>query len=362
MKIRIAALTAALLAVPAAAVAVEEPVPPAPPPATPAPGEGAPIATAETDDALLERISGEMMKKVEEIRGLKFKQDVKRVWKSRDEAKAEMIADIDEDMPPEKQVAFSREMAFFGLLKEGTDLKELFSDFISAGAAGYYKPTTKVFSLVRGFKEDASRPIVFHELIHAIEDQYFDFHAAQKKYVDADMGDHAAAMQALVEGSARYYEDLFVDNEPGLRMKYFKALQEAEGASENSGKIGEMPPVILISMVFYPYGNGSDFLKEVLPALEAKGRKDAIGAVYSAPPVSTEQILHPEKYLGSDLPRDIRLPDIASVLGEGWVTSAPGPGLGAGRGHGCRSVAVVRRCSSDSRCRWRRRHRPRSSR
>ncbi len=300
-----------------AARALDDPKPDAPAPAAPA-------APAETDDQVLERITGEMAKKVEEIRGLKFKKEVKRVWKSRDEAKAEMIAGIDRDMPREKQIAASREMAFFGFLREGTDLRELFSDFISAGAGGYYIPETKVFSLVRGFKEDASRPIVFHELIHAVEDQYYDFHASQKKFGDADMGDHSAAIQALVEGSARYYEDLFVDGEPGLRMKYFKAASEAEMSSETAGKMAEMPPVILIGMVLYPYGNGSDFLKEVLPALEAKGTKDAIGAVYAAPPLSTEQILHPQKYLSSDLPREVRLPDLEAVLGEGWARVSRG--------------------------------------
>jgi hypothetical protein len=258
-----------------------------------------------------------MMKKVEEIRGLKFKKDVKRVWKSRDEAKAEMIADIDKDTPPEKLAAASREMAFFGFVKEGTDLKVMFADFISAGAGGYYKPDTKVFSLVRGFSEDASRPIVFHELIHAIEDQYFDYQARSKKFEDEDMGDHGAAIQALVEGSARVYEDRFVDGEEGLRSKYF-AAQQAEGSGDSAAKVAELPPVIIISMVMYPYGNGSVFLKAVIPALEAKGEKDAIGAVYANPPSSTEQILHPEKYLASDLPRTVKLPDFAPVLGEGW--------------------------------------------
>jgi hypothetical protein len=285
----------------------QESAPPAPP-----------AAPAESDDEFLQRITGEMAKKVEEIRGLKFKSEVKRVWKSRDEAKAEMIAEIDKDTPPEKLAAMGKDMAFFGLVPEGTDLKALYAEFISVGAGGYYMPDTKVFSLVRGFKEDASRPIVFHELVHAVEDQYFDYHERQKRLGDADMSDGAAAIQAIVEGSARYYEDLFVDGEEGLRMKYFQAQMQAEGAQENAAKALALPPVIILSMVFYPYGNGSEFWKAVVPDLQAKGEKDPFARVYGAPPSSTEQILHPAKYTASDLPRTVRLPDLAKTLGEGW--------------------------------------------
>ena len=281
--------------------------------------DAAPEKPAETDTQLLERITGEMAKKVEEIRGLKFKKDVERVWKSRDEAKAEMLASIDDELPPEKLAALSREMAFFGLCKEGTDIKEMFSDFISAGAGGYYIPKTKVFSLVRGFNEDASRPIVFHELIHAVEDQYFDYNARQEKYGDADMSDHSAAIQAMVEGSARYWEDQFVDGEAGLRMKYFQGQAQAEGMGESAKKVMDLPPALIIGMVFYPYGNGSAFHHHVVPGLKAATPKEAFDRIFANPPSAPEQILPPQKYLDGDLPREVKLPDLLPVLGEGWT-------------------------------------------
>lgn len=309
-RLHAALLALALLLSPAALTAQEEPKP----------DVAAPEATkpAETDDQLLDRITGEMARKVEEIRGLKFKQEVKRVWKSRDEAKAEMLANIDEELPPEKLAAMSRELAFFGIVKEGTDVKELFSDFISAGAGGYYVPKTKVFSLVRGFNEDASRPIVFHELIHAVEDQYYDYNARQEKYGDADMSDHSAAIQAIVEGSARYWEDAFVDGEEGLRMRYTAGQMAAEGMGESAAKVMEMPPAIIIGMVLYPYGNGSEFHHHVVPAMKTATPQEAFDRIFTDPPTSTEQILHPQKYLDGDHPRTVKLPDLLPVLGEGW--------------------------------------------
>src|SRR5262249_46044394 len=52
-----------------------------------------------------------------------------------------------------------------------------------------------------------------------------------------------------------------------------------------------------------------------------------IDHAFRTPPVSTEQILHPEKYWtdGSpDLPRPVALPDLSARLGPGWKRLDPG--------------------------------------
>ncbi|HEU4395310.1 MAG TPA: hypothetical protein VFS92_07065 [Planctomycetota bacterium] len=313
-------LAGGLLAVPAAVLGVEEPAPP-PAPAGEAPA--APIATAESDDAMLERISGEMMKKVEEIRGLKFKQDVKRVWKSRDEAKSEMLAELEKQDEKLDLASISKLYALLGIIKDGEDIKAKFAELIAAAAGGYYIPETKVFSLVRGMNLDANRPVVFHELVHAVEDQYFDWNDRTERYADEDRSDPGEALHAVVEGSARRFENLFVDSEPGLRAKYMAA--QMQESIKQYAAVRKAPPALAIAVGMFPYENGSLFLSKVLPAMvAAEGSKyasetAALAAIYADPPMSTEQILHPEKYLGArDLPRQVALPDAAGSLGEGW--------------------------------------------
>ncbi|MHC4847779.1 MAG: hypothetical protein ACYTEG_04915, partial [Planctomycetota bacterium] len=53
-----------------------------------------------------------------------------------------------------------------------------------------------------------------------------------------------------------------------------------------------------------------------------QGGWPALDKAYDNPPVSTEQILHPEKYLGPkfDTPTRIEGGDPAAALGEGWKT------------------------------------------
>ncbi|MHC4922973.1 MAG: hypothetical protein ACYTG4_02705 [Planctomycetota bacterium] len=282
-----------------------------------------PEAVEETDDQRLERMTGAMMKEVERLRGLEFKSDVKRVWKSRDEAKAEMLKEIDRQLPPEKILAASKTLAFFGTLKEGQDLKDVFAEFISAGAGGYYIPDQKTFSLVRGYPEAAATPIIFHELVHAVEDQYYDFDERTKKYMEDDRDDMSAALHALVEGSARTYENIYVDDVPGRRMKY-TAAATAE-SMKHMGRLMKLPPQLVMGVGVFPYNNGSSFIAAVKPKLagEGEGAKDHVEFMthlFENPPVSTEQILHPEKYLDEtrDLPQMVKLPALESTVGEGW--------------------------------------------
>src|SRR5205814_2053342 len=46
---------------------------------------------------------------------------------------------------------------------------------------------------------------------------------------------------------------------------------------------------------------------------------DAVNAAFSSPPRSTEQIIHPEKYLAREQPIEVALPDLAAALGPGWT-------------------------------------------
>jgi hypothetical protein len=44
-----------------------------------------------------------------------------------------------------------------------------------------------------------------------------------------------------------------------------------------------------------------------------------VNSAYARPPITTEQILHPEKYFSDEGPQVTIIPDISSDLGKGWV-------------------------------------------
>jgi hypothetical protein len=63
----------------------------------------------------------------------------------------------------------------------------------------------------------------------------------------------------------------------------------------------------------FPYTYGTDFVRSI----HNEGGWDAVDAVYDDPPITTEQILHPERYPW-DKPIAIDPPDFVPVLGEPW--------------------------------------------
>ncbi len=325
MKRRLAALLCVLALAPLARAQDAE-KPAVPEEAKPADAEPAaaaePAVPVETKEQALERMTGEALKNIEAIRGLKMKGPVERRWTTRDQMKEDMLKQMEEELPPEKMAAFSRALAFLGLVKEGTDLKETFSEAMAGAVAGYYLPDEKVFFLVEGFAEDGSRPIVFHELTHAVEDQYYDYFDQMEKWGKQDQTDRLMAVKAVVEGSAQLYTERFMDSEPGLEDRFFTAMvkeQTSDGGKALKAQM-ETPAFFAIVMGMYPYHNGSRFLRAVQSRLPAvKEGEDPMARFHDDPPASSEMILHPEKYLGvRDLPQEVRLPALAEVLGEGW--------------------------------------------
>ncbi|MGH2542857.1 MAG: hypothetical protein ACRDIB_08675, partial [Ardenticatenaceae bacterium] len=60
---------------------------------------------------------------------------------------------------------------------------------------------------------------------------------------------------------------------------------------------------------------GADFVAGIYGST---GGWSGVNEVYSRPPVSTEQVLHPEKFLSNEQPVIPELPELAGVLGRGW--------------------------------------------
>jgi len=147
---------------------------------------------------------------------------------------------------------------------------------------------------------------VAHELDHALEDQAIGFDLAR-----AAAGDDAGlAYTALIEGSAttlmfRYAADRF-SAEEALGGVLASAFQDT----------GDLPPFLAAQLVF-PYTAGEAFVNRLLAA--GGGRWDVVNAALRfRPPASTEQVMHPDKYLRVEQPRRVSLPRPAAALGPGW--------------------------------------------
>jgi hypothetical protein len=290
-------LPAALLLVLAAAAAA--PAQEAPAPKTAEDAEAA-------DRAALEALAKEAMPVVEKARGLAFKAPVPADPVTRERFVERYMDDFTRIVGgEEKSAAANRLLARLGILEEGTDLRALLGEYLKGNIAANYDPATKKMSFLPGVPR--TLPLMVHELVHALDDQHFDMMAK----VEAFSGsiDRALAYGALAEGDATSVQTRFAMGAAiekvtlmGLRMQ-----AEAQAAALLRQQFGATPPAVVLAFKSQ-YTEGLVFA-EALRRSE-KG-EEAVNAAFRSPPPSTEQVLHPEKYLeGKDPPVELALPEL----------------------------------------------------
>jgi hypothetical protein len=124
---------------------------------------------------------------------------------------------------------------------------------------------------------------------------------------DTCQDERAEAFLSLAEGDAVETQLLWArDN---LSADEFTDLQR----EANSFPPPPPTPAFVEQTFLFPYPNGEAFVE----ALMARGGEQAVDAAFRDPPVSTEQILHPDKY-PEDVPQAVQIPDLSSKLGQGW--------------------------------------------
>lgn len=218
-----------------------------------------------------------------------------------------------EDYPAEHIAAEEATFKRLGLLAADQDLERLTLKLYDQQALAAYEPETKTFSIIGPVKKIGATEsiIVAHEYGHALQDQAFDLAGFYEQ--DLDQADRIWARAALVEGDATAVMYDWAARElklPDLLSVSAKALTQ-----QDANKMKRLPD-ILTRPLELAYIDGYAFVN----ALRGRGGWGAVDVAFEDPPVSTEQILHPELYPGEQ-PIDIELPDVAAALGPEWRTS-----------------------------------------
>lgn len=249
-------------------------------------------------------------RRLERIRKLEFKQMPPVRTISAKQAREEGLAMLDEEYPPERRADDEQVLTLLGLIPEGSDLRELAGTIFGEEIAGFYDDRTKEMTLVEGSGEGTAGEITLaHELTHALEDQHFDLDLEQAA-VDDEISAHAALIEgtatvAMLDYTARYLTGGIVGREQILAQ-----LQATDLLESNSG----LPPYLQRSLLF-PYSAGARFV-------DAIGTWGAANRALRGPgPVSTEQVLHPEKYRAREKPLRVATP---RPPGPGWNKATSG--------------------------------------
>ena len=249
------------------------------------------------------------------MRGLKLLKPVKSGAKSRAEIEQMVIKNFEEEATPEELDANFKALLAFGLVRKDFKYREFLVKLLTEQIAGFYDPKKKEFHLSDWNPLELQKPVMAHELTHALQDQHFDLQRFDK-WPKGD-GDREMAIHALIEGDATALMIDYLMKPLGQSVTKIpkKMLEQMNSETGGTGMevINAAPNAIREGLTF-PYLSGLGFAYDLLKVQGWEG----VSKAYSNLPQSTEQILHPEKYLANELPKKIELTDVTDALGKGW--------------------------------------------
>jgi hypothetical protein len=250
----------------------------------------------------------EVAQEVENVRGLMFERPINPRAVSREEMNRLLGEGVDEGLPTDRAKRLQRAWVTIGAVPPGTNLREAFKDFGASSIVGFYDTDDQRLVYVGSASPSPlQRTVLAHELTHALDDQHFNLDRLDD--LDAACRDEAGmAYLSLVEGSAEVTSGRWA-------TENLTAGEFADLAAEQASQ-GGLPPTVppfFLQMIVFPYPNGMAFVTEIVE----RGGTKALNKAFRNPPLSTEQILHPEKY-PDDRPRAVNVPDIDSKLGAKW--------------------------------------------
>lgn len=290
-------------------------VTPTPPPPTPIPSPLPITATprGQGDKELPQGIARQMdriQEQVAGIRSLELPPTISRELLTVDQLRQQVESDFFKDYHQQEVEDDVRVLAAFGLLEPDYDLYSLYLDLYTEQIAGYYDLETDEMFVVldKGFS-GPQRSTYAHEFTHALQNYNHDVRNGMnynEDYCETD-SEYCAAVQALIEGDASLTEQswLYLYGTDQDRKEIDEYYQS------NDLSVYGTAPTFLQEDFIFPYRQGVDFVL----ALFEEGGFSRIDEAYSDPPVSTEQILHPERY-PDDRPVTVNLPDLTNILGR----------------------------------------------
>jgi hypothetical protein len=269
-----------------------------------------------------------LMQAAQRIRGLRFLHDVPVLVQDPTAIMAYVETQIDAEELERSRMVY----VALGLLSPKLDVRSLLLRLMGEQIVGYYDldhgslvVRDDVMRAFGGARTAArvdlaeARVVLVHELVHALQDQRLGLSARMDEKRDSD-GD--SALRSLIEGDATLamiayslqgesvpLSDLTTDPARVRNLSEFVRSSPLAGSELGSA------PAIVREPLLSSYVDGLTFVAN----LHGDGGFSRINRVHADPPQSTEQILHPERFVHHDAPQRLRLRGAGKALGEQYT-------------------------------------------
>jgi hypothetical protein len=217
----------------------------------------------------------------------------------------------------------------FGMLPDDFHLQQFLNDRGAGELAGFYDFRDKTMYLLNWIPLEKQRPVMAHELTHALQDQNYDLLKWRNPKGSAKAsGDNSSpndpdaeteARIAVTEGQAMLvyldYELVPLGTRLAQSTDRFDVLKSRVLSVYDQPVSFRAAPLIFSESARFPYFDGFTFELELLKRVGTAG---AFAGVFTRPPRDTHEIIHPEDYLAETRPPAFTLPKLITALGSGY--------------------------------------------
>jgi len=258
--------------------------------------------------------------------GYTIKQKVKGELASREQVAKYVEDRLNDDEDAKRLERSEIVLKKFGLLPRDFDLHAFLIQLLQEQVAGYYDVKTKSMYLLDWLSADSQKPVLAHELTHALQDQNFDLKtwetpkSAKRSENDEftfDEDEAATARSAVAEGQGMVTLVDYMLRGTGHTLADAPqvATMMRSSMTGNSGfPLLEKAPLMIRESLVFPYGDGLAFEA----ALLEKGKETAFSGAFRRPPQNTHEILNVTSYLKATPAKWLILPDLRNELGSAY--------------------------------------------
>lgn len=295
-------------------------------PATPATG---PLTKEQAQELL--RSVDEILDFASNDSKLPLLHPVKRVIISRETFNQSLTKKMSDDKSAQRLQRSEIVLKKFGLLDHDFHLGPFLLSLLTEQVGGYYEPKTKTVYLLDWLAPEQQKPVLAHELTHALQDQHVDLNkwsevthydisknaAEDNVHIQTDEAD--TAREAVLEGQAMVvFADYGLKDAHKTLLSDPEIAQRMEDAMNDNGDSPVMAraPLVLQQSLIFPYREGLGFEAAILAN---RGVNDAFAGALDRPPSSSYEIIHPDAYIAHLPVPVLRMPDVHPLLDKEYV-------------------------------------------
>jgi hypothetical protein len=221
-----------------------------------------------------------------------------------------LLAKLDQELPAERMRGLETAYRLFGLLPDTLELRGLLLDLYAEQVAGYYDPDSAMLFGVAGAEREQLHLVLAHEMVHALQGQYLPLDSI----LDAtDNNDRLTAAQSILEGQATLasIEVLAPGQHVAETPQFWEMYRDQVREKQSLMPVFARAPLVVREALIFPYLDGAEFMHW----WNTSGPRDTL-PYGPRMPVSTEQILHPERYARGDQPVELAFRADSGVIYE----------------------------------------------